>query len=142
VSSDSIGKGIIDDIINTAVKTAEVDEQKTKRKHEKVISRLRIFRSTLALSRTLFHVLAHFQRTCSQIYFFCCCYLLRKPLLRRSTAFICNIDRDWMIYRKNICIFYAIKTNKNACIIRSECTHYAYILLCKQTFQIRSVLVR
>jgi hypothetical protein len=30
VSSDSIVKGIIDDIINTAVKTAEVNEQKTK----------------------------------------------------------------------------------------------------------------
>jgi hypothetical protein len=30
VSSDSIVKGIIDDIINTAVKTAEVEEQKTK----------------------------------------------------------------------------------------------------------------
>ena len=30
VSSDSIVKGIIDDIINTAVKTAEVDEQKNK----------------------------------------------------------------------------------------------------------------
>jgi hypothetical protein len=30
VSSDSIVKGIIDDIINTAVNTAEVDEQKTK----------------------------------------------------------------------------------------------------------------
>jgi hypothetical protein len=30
VSSDSIVKGIIDDIIITAVKTAEVDEQKTK----------------------------------------------------------------------------------------------------------------
>ena len=28
VSSDSIVKGIIDDIINTAVKTAEVDQQK------------------------------------------------------------------------------------------------------------------
>ena len=28
MSSDSIVKGIIDDIINTAVKTAEVDEQK------------------------------------------------------------------------------------------------------------------
>jgi hypothetical protein len=40
VSSDSIVKGIIDDIIKTAVKTAEVDEQKTKRKHEKVISQL------------------------------------------------------------------------------------------------------
>jgi hypothetical protein len=33
-----------------------------------------------------------------------------------------------------ICIFYAMKTSKNACIFRSECTHYAYILLCKQTF--------
>jgi hypothetical protein len=30
VSSDSIVKGIIDDIVNTAVKTAEVDDQKTK----------------------------------------------------------------------------------------------------------------
>ena len=40
-----------------------------------------------------------------------------------------------------ICVLYAMKTSKNACIIRSECTHYAYILLCKQTFQIRSVLV-
>ena len=30
VSSDRIVKGIINDIINTAVKTAEVDEQKTK----------------------------------------------------------------------------------------------------------------
>jgi hypothetical protein len=41
-----------------------------------------------------------------------------------------------------ICVFYAMKTSKNACIIRSECTHYAYILLCKQIFQIRSVLVQ
>jgi hypothetical protein len=30
VSSDSMVKGIIDDIINTAVKTTEVDKQKTK----------------------------------------------------------------------------------------------------------------
>ena len=41
-----------------------------------------------------------------------------------------------------ICVFYAMKMSKNACIIRSECTHYAYILMCKQTFQIRSVLVQ
>ena len=41
-----------------------------------------------------------------------------------------------------ICVFYAMKTGKNACIIRSECTHYADILLCMQTFQIRSVLVQ
>ena len=43
VSSDSIVKGIIDDIINTAVKTAEVDEQKTKYlhfiiKHDTIVS--------------------------------------------------------------------------------------------------------
>ena len=44
VSSDSIVKGIIDDIINTAVKTAEVDEQKTKylqhfiTKHDTIVS--------------------------------------------------------------------------------------------------------
>ena len=41
-----------------------------------------------------------------------------------------------------ICVFYAMKTSKNACIIRSEGTHYAYILLCKQIFQIRNVLVQ
>ena len=44
VSSDSIIKGIIDDIINTAVKIAEVDEQKTKylqhfiNKHDTIVS--------------------------------------------------------------------------------------------------------
>jgi hypothetical protein len=126
--------------------------KKTKRKHEKVISQLYKVNTeqninnillinmtqscqikhftcilhllnALVLSSMLIHVLAHFQQiTCSQIYFRLSSYL-RKPLLRRSIAFICNIDHDWMIYRKH-------------------CTHYAYILLCKQTFQIRSVLVR
>ena len=44
VSSDSIVKGIIDDIINTAVKTAEVDKQNTKylqhfiNKHDTIVS--------------------------------------------------------------------------------------------------------
>jgi hypothetical protein len=44
VSSDSIVKGIIDDIVNTAVKTAEADEQKTKylqhyiNKHDTIVS--------------------------------------------------------------------------------------------------------
>ena len=56
-----------------------------------------------------------------------------------------KVDTLLMIFRApdklRICIFYTMKTSKNACIIRSECTHYAYILLCKQTFQIRSVLV-
>jgi hypothetical protein len=43
-SSDSIVKAIIDDIINTAVKTAEDDEQKTKylqhfiNKHDTIVS--------------------------------------------------------------------------------------------------------
>ena len=61
-----------------------------------------IFWSALALSSALIHVLAHFQRTtCSQIYFRFSSYLLPKPLLIRSTAFICNIDRDWMIYHKH-----------------------------------------
>jgi hypothetical protein len=45
VSSDSIVKGIIDGIIKTAVKTAEVDEQKTKylqhfvNKHDTIVSK-------------------------------------------------------------------------------------------------------
>jgi oligoribonuclease (3'-5' exoribonuclease) len=44
VSSDSIVKGIIEDIIKTAVKTAEVEEQKTKylqhfiNKHDTIVS--------------------------------------------------------------------------------------------------------
>ena len=44
VSSNSIVKGIIDDIIKTAVKTAEVDEQKKKysqhciNKHDTIVS--------------------------------------------------------------------------------------------------------
>jgi hypothetical protein len=44
VSSDSIVKGIIDDIVNTAVKIAEVEEQKTKylqhfiNKHDTIVS--------------------------------------------------------------------------------------------------------
>jgi hypothetical protein len=44
VSSDSMVKGIIDDIINTAMKTAEVVEQKTEylqhfiNKHDTIVS--------------------------------------------------------------------------------------------------------
>jgi hypothetical protein len=37
MSSDSIIKGIINDIIKTAVKTAEVDEQKTWKSYQLVI---------------------------------------------------------------------------------------------------------
>jgi hypothetical protein len=60
VSSDSIVKGIIDDIINTAVETAEVDEQKTK---------------------YLQHFINKDDTMCSQIYFRFSSYLLRKPHL-------------------------------------------------------------
>ena len=70
------------------------------------------------------------------------CYIFREHLTFFSLIVFAIFLRELSIYRApdklRICIFYAI----NACIIRSECTHYAYILLCKQTFQIRSVLVR
>jgi hypothetical protein len=56
VSSDSIVKGIIDDIIKTAVKTAEVDQQKTKYLQH-FINKHIIFHSAVAL----IHVLAHFR---------------------------------------------------------------------------------
>jgi phage-related minor tail protein len=45
VSSDSIVKGIIDDIIKMAVKTAEVDEQKTKYLQHFIILYLYLFAS-------------------------------------------------------------------------------------------------
>ena len=54
----------------------------------------RIFRSTLAL----IHILAHFQRKCSQIYFNFSSYLLRKPhvfvILTAIGWFIVNIQSD------------------------------------------------
>jgi hypothetical protein len=64
----------------------------------------RIFRSTLALSSTLIHVLAHFQRTtCSQIYFRLSSYLLRKPhlfvILTAIGWFIVNIQSDLFWHR-------------------------------------------
>ena len=70
-----------------------------------------IFRSTLI------HVLARFQRrTCSQIYFRFSSYLLRK------TAFICNIDRDWMIYRKHpIRSLLTLMLGKASILYPSEC---------------------
>jgi hypothetical protein len=62
------------------------------------------FRSTLALSSTLIHVLAHFQRTtCSQIYFRFSSYLLRKPhlfvILTAIGWFIVNIQSDLFWHR-------------------------------------------
>jgi hypothetical protein len=55
VSGDSIVNRIIDDIINTAVKTAEVDEQKTKylqhfiNKHDTINIVISLERSDMAL---------------------------------------------------------------------------------------------
>ena len=62
------------------------------------------FRSALALSSALIHVLAHFQRiTCSQIYFRFSSYLLRKPhlfvILTAIGWFILNIQSDLFWHR-------------------------------------------
>ena len=64
----------------------------------------RNFRSALALSSTLIHVLAHFQRTtCSQIYFRFSSYLLRKPhlfvILTAIGWSIVNIQSDLFWHR-------------------------------------------
>ena len=63
----------------------------------------RIFRRALALSSALVHVLAHFQQTCSQIYFRFSSYLLRKPhlfvILTAFGWFIVNIQSDLFWHR-------------------------------------------
>ena len=63
-----------------------------------------IFRSALALSSALIHVLAHFQRTtCSQIYFRFSSYLLHKPhlfvILTAIGWFIISIQSDLFWHR-------------------------------------------
>ena len=63
-----------------------------------------IFRSALALSSALIHILAHFQRTtCSQIYFRFSSYLLRKPhlfvILNAIGWFIISIQSDLFWHR-------------------------------------------
>ena len=68
--------------------------------------------------------------------------LLKLALNTNQSSGFKNFVLDRAPDKLRICVFYAMKTSKNTCIIRSECTHYAYILLCKQTFQIRSVLVQ
>jgi hypothetical protein len=69
-----------------------------------------------------------------------CVCNVRHCIIVIKHRFIDNIHVDIGAPDKlRIC---AMKTSKNACIIRSECTHYTYILLCKQTFQIRSILVQ
>ena len=64
----------------------------------------RIFRSAIALSSALIHVLGHFQRTtCSQIYFRFSSYLLRKPhlfvILTAIGWFIISIQSDLFWHR-------------------------------------------
>jgi hypothetical protein len=55
----------------------------------------------LCLVARLFMFLLIFNEQRVPKYFRFSSYLLRKPLLIRSIKFICNIDRDWMIYRKH-----------------------------------------
>ena len=49
----------------------------------------------------MFLLIFNEQRVPKYTYFRFSSYLLRKSLLIRSIAFICNIDRDWMIFRKH-----------------------------------------
>jgi hypothetical protein len=75
MSSDSIVKGIIDDIIKTAVKTADVDEQKTKRKHEKVISQLYKVYTEQNINKIL---LINMTQSCQIKHFTCILHLLNN----------------------------------------------------------------
>jgi hypothetical protein len=66
------------------------------------------YRMLRLVNSTLIHVLAHFQRTCSQIYFRFSSYLLRKPhlfvILTAIGWFIVNIQSDlfwhWCLERQ------------------------------------------
>jgi hypothetical protein len=61
------------------------------------------YRMLRLVNSTLIHVLAHFQRTCSQIYFRFSSYLLRKPhlfvILTAIGWFIVNIQSDLFWHR-------------------------------------------
>ena len=61
----------------------------------------------------MFLLIFNEQRVPKYMYFRFSSYLLRKPLLIRSTAFICNIECDWMIYRK-----YPIRSLLTWCLER------------------------
>ena len=77
VSSDSIVKGIIDDIIKTAVKTAgEVDEQKMKRKH---ISQLYKVNTEQNINNIL---LINMTQSCQIKHFTCILHLLNNTCVK------------------------------------------------------------
>ena len=79
VSSDSIVKGIIDDIIKTAVKTAgEVDEQKTKRKH---ISQLYKVNTEQNINNIL---LINMTQSCQIKHFTCILHLLNNTCVKHN----------------------------------------------------------
>jgi hypothetical protein len=79
MSSDRIVKGIIDDIIKTAVKTAEVDEQKTKRKPEKVISQLYKVNTEQNINNIL---LINMTQSCQIKHFTCILHLLNNTCVK------------------------------------------------------------
>jgi hypothetical protein len=81
MSSDSIVKGIIDDIIKTAVKTAEVDEQKRKRKHEKVISQLYKVNTEQNINNIL---LINMTQSCQIKHFTCILRLLNNTCVKHN----------------------------------------------------------
>jgi hypothetical protein len=81
MSSDSIVKGIIDDIIKTAVKTAKVDKQKTKKKHEKVISQLYKVNTEQNINNIL---LINITQSCQMKHFTCILRLLNNTCVKHN----------------------------------------------------------
>jgi hypothetical protein len=81
MSSDSIVKGIIDDIIKTAVKTAEADQQKTKRKHEKVIGQLYKVNTEQNINNIL---LINMTQSCQIKHFICILRLLNNTCVKHN----------------------------------------------------------
>ena len=82
MSSDSIVKGILDDIfIKTAVKTAEVDEQKKKRKHEKVIGQLYKVNTEQNINNIL---LINMTQSCQITHFTCILRLLNNTCVKHN----------------------------------------------------------
>ena len=81
MSSDSIVKGIIDDIIKTAVKSAEVDEQKNKRKHEKVMGQLYKVNTEQNINNIL---LINMTQSCQIKHFTCILRLLNNTCVKHD----------------------------------------------------------
>ena len=79
MSSDSIVKGIIDDIIKMAVKTAEVDEQKNEKKTWKVISQLYKVNTEQNINNIL---LINMTQSCEIKHFTCILHLLNNTCVK------------------------------------------------------------